>query len=62
MPAVSAAQRTAAAIALHAPQKLYKKNRGLLKMSGSQLHEFTSFGPQRGLAQQIQKQNRRSFQ
>lgn len=30
------------AIAEHAPQKLYAKNRGLLKMSKSQLHDFAA--------------------
>lgn len=29
-------------IAEHDPQKLYKKNRGLLKMSQKQLHDFSS--------------------
>jgi hypothetical protein len=40
MPAESVAQRKAMAIAEHDPGKLYKKNRGLLKMSHQQLHEF----------------------
>lgn len=40
MPAVSKAQRRAMAIAKHHPSKLYKRNRGLLKMSKSQLHDF----------------------
>ena len=30
------------AIAEHAPDKLYAKNRGLLKMSHSQLHDFAA--------------------
>ena len=30
------------AIAEHAPGKLYKKNRGVLKMSHKQLHDFAS--------------------
>lgn len=42
MPAVSEAQRRVMAIAEHHPTKLYKKNRGLLKMSKSQLHDFAS--------------------
>jgi len=42
MPAVSKAQRTAMAIAEHAPGKLYGRNKGLLKMSKSQLHDFAS--------------------
>lgn len=30
------------AIAEHAPGKLYQRNKGLLKMSKSQLHDFAS--------------------
>lgn len=48
MPAVSKAQREAMAIAEHAPGKLNKANRGLLKMSHQQLHDFAST-PQAGL-------------
>ena len=48
MPATSQAQQTAMAIAEHAPGKLYKRNRGLLKMSGKQLHDFAST-PRKGL-------------
>jgi len=40
MPSESEAQRKAAAIAEHEPEKLYKRNRGMLKMSKSQLHDF----------------------
>ena len=42
MPAVSEKQRRLMAIAEHDPKKLYKKNRGLLKMSHQQLHDFAS--------------------
>ena len=42
MPAVSKSQQQAMAIASHAPGKLYKRNRGLLKMTRSQLSEFAS--------------------
>lgn len=42
MPATSKAQQAAMAIAEHSPQKLYAKNKGLLKMSTSQLHDFAS--------------------
>ena len=41
-PAVSRKQRVAMAIAEHEPGKLYKRNRGLKKMSKSQLHDFAS--------------------
>lgn len=40
MPSVSVAQRIAMAIAEHQPSKLFKRNRGLKKMSKGQLHEF----------------------
>ena len=42
MPAKSKAQQQAMAIAKHSPGKLYKRNRGMAKMSKSQLHEFAS--------------------
>jgi hypothetical protein len=42
MPAVSEAQRKAMAIAEHHPDKLYKKNKGLLKMSKKQLSDYAS--------------------
>jgi hypothetical protein len=48
MPSVSKAQQIAMAIAEHNPGKLYKKNKGLLKMSHTQLHEFAST-PRKGL-------------
>lgn len=42
MPATSEAQRRAMAIAEHHPGQLYGRNRGLLKMTHSQLHDFAS--------------------
>lgn len=42
MPAVSKAQRQAMAIAEHHPDKVYKHNKGLLKMSKEQLRHFSS--------------------
>ena len=42
MPAVSKAQREAMAIAEHDPGKLKPANRGLLKMSHQQLHDFAA--------------------
>lgn len=42
MPAVSRNQRIAMIIAEKHPQELYSKNKGLLSMSKSKLHEFTS--------------------
>ncbi|HVZ39363.1 MAG TPA: DUF3008 domain-containing protein [Candidatus Kapabacteria bacterium] len=42
MPAKSKKQQMAMAIAEHAPQKLYARNKGLAEMSQKQLHEFAS--------------------
>lgn len=42
MPAKSKKMRRAAAIAEHEPDKLYKRNAALKKMSHKQLHEFAS--------------------
>ncbi len=42
MPAVSDKQRKLMAIGEHNPEKLNKKNRGILKMSKQQLHDFAS--------------------
>lgn len=47
-PAKSVKQRQAMAIAEHHPEKLYKKNAGLKKMSKEQLHEFADT-PEKGL-------------
>lgn len=41
MPAKTEKERKMMAIALHHPEKLYKRNRGVLKMSLSQLHDFS---------------------
>lgn len=42
MPAVSKAQRQAIAIAEHEPGKLYARNKGLLKMSHADQHDFAA--------------------
>lgn len=42
MPATSEKQRIAMAIAEHQPNKLYTKNKGMLKMTHRQLHEFAT--------------------
>jgi hypothetical protein len=42
MPAVSEEQRRLMAIAEHHPGKLYKRNRGVLKMTRGQLHDYAS--------------------
>jgi len=41
-PAVSTKQRQLMAIAEHEPSKVHKANRGVLKMSKSQLHDYAS--------------------
>lgn len=48
MSATSKAQQQAMAIAEHEPGRLYKRNRGLLKMSHQQLHDFAAT-PRKGL-------------
>ena len=42
MPAKSKKQRRAIAIAEHHPSKLYRRNRGLKKMSKEDMHDFAS--------------------
>jgi hypothetical protein len=42
MPAKSKAQQQAMAIAEHEPSKLLARNKGLLKMSHEQLHDFAA--------------------
>jgi hypothetical protein len=48
MPAVSKKQQIATAIAEHDPKKLYSRNKSLLGMSHSQLHDFAAT-PRKGL-------------
>jgi hypothetical protein len=54
MPSLSQAEQIATAIALHHPEKLYPRNRGLLKMKSSQLREFAST-PRKGLPKRASK-------
>lgn len=42
MPALSIRQRQAMAIAEHDPDKLKPRNKGLLKMTHEQLHDFAA--------------------
>jgi hypothetical protein len=42
MPAKSKKQQQMMAIAEHAPTKLFKRNRGVLSMTHSQLHDFAA--------------------
>lgn len=57
MPTESDIQRRAMAIALHNPSKLYARNRGLLKMTKSQLHDFAST-KEKGLPKRKKKKKR----
>jgi hypothetical protein len=57
MPAVSKKQQIAMAIAEHEPDKLNPANRGLLKMSHSQLHDFAAT-PRKGLPESAPKKRR----
>ena len=58
MPARSKAQQEVMAIAEHNPSKLYAKNRGLLKMSHQQLHDFAATS-RKHLAEHIVKSRKR---
>ena len=42
MPAVTEKQRRLFAIAEHKPGELFRKNRGLLKLSKQELHDFAA--------------------
>lgn len=42
MPAVSEKQRRMMAVALHAPQKLYARNKAVLSMAKGELHKFAA--------------------
>ena len=54
MPAKSKDQQIAMAIAEHAPDKLYRRNRGMLKMNKQDLHDFAST-PRKGLPERAGK-------
>lgn len=49
------------AIAEHEPGKLYAKNKGLLKMSHQQLHDFAST-PRGGLREEARKRGKNGGQ
>ena len=54
MPARSISQRRLVAIAKHAPQKVYKKNRDILQMGATKMHEFAST-PEKNLPKRVKK-------
>lgn len=60
MPSVSKNQQIAMAIAEHHPEKLKARNRGLLKMSHEQLHEFAAT-PRTGLPKRKRKKKNSAF-
>jgi len=60
MPATSVAQREAMAIAEHHPSELSAKNKGLLKMSHKQLHDFAATS-EKGLPEHRNSLHRHAF-
>lgn len=58
MPAKSKAQREAMAIAAHHPEQLYDRNKGLLKMTTGQLHDFAAT-KEKGLPQKVKQDGKR---
>jgi hypothetical protein len=60
MPATSKAMQEAMAIAEHNPSKLYKRNRGMLSMSHSQLHDFAAT-KRKGLPKRKGKKKRKGL-
>ena len=57
MPAKSKAQRKLMAIAEHHPSQVSAKNRGVLQMSKSQLHDFAATST-KNKPQHVKKSNR----
>lgn len=54
MPAKSIALRRLAGLAEHHPEKVFKKNRSILKMSGVELSKYAST-PETGLPYKVKK-------
>lgn len=57
MPSVSVSQRRLIGLAENHPEKVYKRNRGILKMTGRALHDFAST-PETGLPYKAKKKRR----
>lgn len=57
MPAKSRSQRRAIAIAKYEPEKLFKRNRGLKRMSKEDLSEFTEMS-EVGLPKKVRRKRR----
>ncbi len=60
MPATSKIQRQAMAIAEHHPEKLYRRNRSLLGMTGEQLHDYAAI-PEKGLPKRAKKRKKKTL-
>lgn len=57
MPAKSKKPRRAMAIAKHHPEKLYKRNRGMLSMRKAELHEYAT-SKEKGLPARAKKRRK----
>lgn len=60
VPAKSKAQQRLMQLAAHAPDKVFAKNKGVLKMSHNQLHDF-SVGSEKGKPEHVAKTFRRKI-
>lgn len=60
MPSVSTAERRLMAIAEHHPDQVQAKNRGVLKMSHGQLHDFAAT-KEKGLPEHVRKPKMRRY-
>lgn len=54
MPSTSKAQRRLMALAEHNPSEVYARNKGVLSMSGQQLHDFAAT-KEKGLPKKVKK-------
>lgn len=59
MPAKSKSQRKLMAIAEHAPNKVSAKNKGVLKMTQAQQHDFATTD-EAGLPVKVKKENKKT--
>lgn len=60
MPAESKAFRRLAGLAEHHPEEVYPENRGVLKMTHEQLHDFAST-PEKGLPERAPRKRRKYY-
>ena len=59
MPAKSKKQQQLMAIAAHSPEKVQEKNKGVLKMTQSQMHDYASTD-RKGLPVQVKKETKKT--